>query len=523
MPDPWIALIYPPVAKPAEPPAGIARMAGALRADGVGCRVIDANISGLCHLLNTVLPQNDTWSARALKHRDSHLHALRDPAGYARPDAYSRALSDLGRLLHNAGQSTAASLGLADFTHARFSPVNSADLRKAAQRPRDNPFHDYFQNHLAEEVLESGARVAGISINYLSQALCGFALIGVLRQIRPDLRIVLGGGLITSWMRQPGWKNPFEDLVDAVICGPGEKALLEMAGFRDTGKLPAPLPDYTDLTAYFYLSPGFVLPYSASDGCWWRRCAFCPEKAEKRPFRPVARSTAAAQLRHLTQQLQPRLIHLLDNAISPALLGQMVHTPPGAPWYGFVRMSPPLDDPEFCCKLAASGCVMLKLGLESGSQKVIDHMEKGIDLKTASKVLKNLGRAGIAAYVYLLFGTPAETRAEAFQTLEFTAAHSPYIDFLNLAVFNLPAHSPEAETLESRNFYAGDLALYRDFAHPFGWQRSQVRRFLEKHFKKHPAIRPIVRRDPPVFGANHAPFFTRAFGHPEKRRPMDLG
>ncbi|MBS0014171.1 MAG: radical SAM protein [Desulfobacterales bacterium] len=520
MPDPWIALIYPPVAKPAEPPAGIARLAGALRAGGVGCRVIDANINGLYHLLQTVLPQNDTWSARAFKHRDSHLNTLRDPAVYARPDAYSRALADLGRLLHNAGQSTGAHPGLADFTHARLSPVNSADLRKAAQRPYDNPFHDYFQYRLAAEVLESGVRVAGISINYLSQALCGFALIGVLRQQRPDLSIVLGGGLITSWMQKPDWENPFEDLVDAVICGPGEKVLLEMAGCRNAGKLPAPLPDYTDLAANAYLSPGFVLPYSASDGCWWKKCAFCPEKAEKRPFRPVARSTAAAQLRHLSRQFQPRLIHLLDNAISPALLAQMAQTPPGAPWYGFVRMGPPLDDPGFCCRLAASGCIMLKLGLESGSQAVLDRMEKGIDLKTASSVLKNLHEAGIGAYVYLLFGTPAETEAEACQTLDFTAAHSGFIDFLNLAVFNLPAHSPEAETLKSRNFYEGDLSLYRDFVHPFGWQRTEVRRFLEKHFKKHPAIQPIVRRDPPVFGSGHAAFFIQALPQQEKTQPL---
>ena len=40
-------LIYPPVAKPGEPPAGIAKLCGALNHHGVGYRVLDANLEGL--------------------------------------------------------------------------------------------------------------------------------------------------------------------------------------------------------------------------------------------------------------------------------------------------------------------------------------------------------------------------------------------------------------------------------------------------------------------------------------------
>ncbi len=48
-----VLLICPPVSKPCEPPAGIARLAGALRDHGVPCTVIDANIEGLHFLLNS--------------------------------------------------------------------------------------------------------------------------------------------------------------------------------------------------------------------------------------------------------------------------------------------------------------------------------------------------------------------------------------------------------------------------------------------------------------------------------------
>ncbi len=53
---------------------------------------------------------------------------------------------------------------------------------------------------------------------------------------------------------------------------------------------------------------------------------------------------------------------------------------------------------------------MLKLGIESGDQEVLDRLNKGIDLPTASAVLKSLKKAGIATYVYLLFGTPRKLK-----------------------------------------------------------------------------------------------------------------
>jgi hypothetical protein len=57
------------------------------------------------------------------------------------------------------------------------------------------------------------------------------------------------------------------------------------------------------------------------------------------------------------------------------------------------------------------------------------------------------------------------------------------------------------------HFYDGDLSLYRNFEHPGGWHRHRVRRFLDAEFKRHEAIAPILRRDPPIFTSNHAPFF----------------
>ena len=151
---------------------------------------------------------------------------------------------------------------------------------------------------------------------------------------------------------------------------------------------------------------------------------------------------------------------------------------------------------------------MLKVGLESGAQTVLDAEQKGIDLALATQALRNLKKAGIAAYVYLLFGTPSETIIEARTTLDFTVRHSDAIGFLNLAIFNLPICAPRAQQLETEVLYEGDLSLYTGFRHPKGWDRGSVRQFLDKEFKRHPAVRKILLQDPPLFTSNHASFIN---------------
>ena len=231
----------------------------------------------------------------------------------------------------------------------------------------------------------------------------------------------------------------------------------------------------------------------------------------------LATEQVVEDLSSLVSTYKPRLIHLLDNAVAPSLMKRMIIEPPGADWYGFARVSQELSDPGFCLQLRKSGCVMLKLGIESGAQEVLDEMDKGINLELVEQSLAALHMAGIATYVYLLFGTPAETLDEARKTLDFTVRNAAAIGFLNLAVFNLPNNSQEKGNLQIHDFSGGDLGFYSDFVHPKGWNRKAVRRFLTDEFKAHPVIRPILQRDPPFFTSNHAPFMVQYLKSQEMR------
>lgn len=81
--------------------------------------------------------------------------------------------------------------------------------------------------------------------------------------------------------------------------------------------------------------------------------------------------------------------------------------------------------PAVARALALSGCQRLWMGAESGSQKVLDAMEKGLrvdDIRTASRLLKG---AGIEVGFFLQFGYPGETWDDIEATLQLTRELEP--------------------------------------------------------------------------------------------------
>ena len=518
-------LIYPPSGKACEPPAGVALLAGALKHHNIGCTVIDANLEAQLYIARSNSHPRDRWTRRAIIHLERNLSDLRDSSLYIgdtgkfnntvnstskrndnNSDRYRQRVMDVNRAVATA-LDPRYRLTLADYGDSLLSPVQSRDLISSAQTFAANPFFSYFESVLAPKIKAVHPSHIGLSVCFLSQALTAFALAGWIRSKFPGVRIIMGGGLITSWMSSPLWNDPFEGLVDLMVRGNGEGAILGLFGVRPhKDERYIPCFDFCDWEGY--LAPGRILPLRTATGCYWSKCRFCPETAEGGRYRPEKPRDILADLDSLCNRYSPDYVHFVDDALSPSFLRAMAARTFSFTWYGFVRFTRDLADPDFCAALYRSGCRMLKLGLESGDQAVLDNMGKGTDLETASLVLAALKQAGIATYVYLLFGTESETEAGAQKTLDYAVEHSRDIGFLNMAIFNLPRFSQDAEGLETHDFYAGDLSLYLSFTHPLGWERKMVRQFVERRFKKHAAIAPILRRDPPLFTSNHAMFFV---------------
>ena len=297
-------LIFPPVAKPCEPPAGVALLSAALKEHGILCQVIDANIEGLLYLINSDIVPIDPWSKRALKNRERIVFDLKDKALYENMDRYHQRVYDLNKLLSMSVDTKRFKITLSDYSDSKLSSVNSRDLLKSAGQYKENPFYRFFEDKLRHKVQTSNSKFVGISLCYLNQALVSFALAGWIRDNFKDRKIIMGGGLISSWMSRPDYNDPFKDLVDLTIRGEGEIPLLELLGIKNVNKKDY-VPDYDFVKDDLYLSSGKVLPFRASIGCYWSKCNFCPEKAEIHPYSSNRASKVLADLKEIEKKYAP--------------------------------------------------------------------------------------------------------------------------------------------------------------------------------------------------------------------------
>ncbi|HEY3490082.1 MAG TPA: radical SAM protein [Candidatus Deferrimicrobiaceae bacterium] len=522
-----LLLIYPPAVKPCEPPLGLACLLGELAARGIEASAIDANLEACLHLLaedgSTEVPRRNGFRALAY---------LRSPGAAESFPRYVTAVRRLDRALSVLRGATGEErVTLGDYVHGGYSPFSPAALEAVSAGAVPTLFSGYYRDSLLPRVVELSPRTIGLSVNFRHQVLPAFELAGMLKRALPGVRIVGGGGMFSSWgrtLRESSLRLP---AFDAIVTGAGEATLARLTAgdgwdegpVMEGGDAVRFAPDFGFARLGEYLSPVPVLPVTASRGCYWRRCAFCPEAAT--PTHGYACIEAArfpALLLSLSERYGVRHFHLTDNAIPVNVLRAIAGRADDLSrlrWHGFVRFERALADPALAAALARSGCRMLQLGLESGSQRVLDRLKKGTHLEDASAILANLSRAGIATYVYVMLGMPGETEADAEATRAFLEAHAGAIGFLNVALMNLPRDSafldaPEEHGIRDARLYSEDepLGLYRSFASANGWSRAEARRFLSKRMLGTPAIRAIVNRTPPLFTSNHAFLFAPGSG-----------
>ncbi len=540
-----VVLVNPPLAKPCEPPPGLLTLAGHLAGRGAEVVFLDGNLKTHERLLESAnleravrqLEERGTGgrrltsARRAARRAPEAFQALRRPGTYGEPGVYRDALHLLAEGYRAISTARGARVGVGDLEEPGLSPLSSEDLCSAYRNPPRLALAPELQE-IARSILALDPQLVGVSATFLSQALPAFALAGFLRQTGYQGTLVLGGGLIGSWAPRLRPDSKLFTAWDALVAGPGERALEEAARRAQVPDAPGVLapglglwnppdpsppcpPAHTSGVPWGrYLAPGPILPAASSRGCYWRRCSFCPETAQSRLFHWTGRAgDLSHQLLQARQQSDIRWLHLTDEAVPPRTLRALARDlrGHGPGWYGFARPEPVFLDPRVAEELAAGGCAMLQLGIESTSQRLLDLLGKGTRACHFSAILRNLARAGIRTYVYLLFGLPSETEEEASRTLEWAGENSGAISFLNLALLNLPRGSAlEAapERYGVRNLQDPsdlDLSLYRGFEDAGNWTREQARRLLSDARSRAP-LREILARTPPGFTSNHAAF-----------------
>ncbi|HIE33736.1 MAG TPA: radical SAM protein [Candidatus Altiarchaeales archaeon] len=87
-----------------------------------------------------------------------------------------------------------------------------------------------------------------------------------------------------------------------------------------------------------------------------------------------------------------------------------------------------------------AGCWLISFGIESGDQKILDNVNKGITVEQSRKAIEMASRTGIATVGHFIFGLPGETKESIQKTLKLSRELP-----LNFAEFYIATPFPGCE------------------------------------------------------------------------------
>ena len=323
-----------------------------------------------------------------------------------------------------------------------------------------------------------------VSIMFPSQFLDGLLICYIIRSMFPNSIIVIGGGLITSIVKtQSDIAGPIAILSAAISIGEGEfliraisqshwndiienvskdegnirkSVLLTVEGFQNGQPIEVPFPAYNESNSY--LTPKSVLPYRVCSSCYWNKCNFCTDWIYRSCLKGVSITEHVSRLKKLTNKASG--VILQDSALSPQILYHFATEILKQKCHFYWGINARFDyalSYEVLKKARDSGCVFMRFGLESGSNKVLSHMNKGIDLVCARRILKQTRSLGILTHVYCIAGYPGETDEDRAFTREFLLDSDSFPDSFSMSQY-IPYYA-------SRGNFIGEICRHS----PIGW------------------------------------------------------
>lgn len=146
--------------------------------------------------------------------------------------------------------------------------------------------------------------------------------------------------------------------------------------------------------------------------------------------------------------------------------------------------------------LARAGCENIWMGAESGSQKILDAMDKGTTVEQIYKATQLLKVNGIHPSFFIQFGYPGETKEDIVKTIRMINQLLPYEIGISVS-YPLPGtpfyERVKNELREKTNWTDSDeLALmFRNTYQPAFYK--QLHRYVHKSYRKHVAIQHLKR------------------------------
>jgi hypothetical protein len=425
-------------------------------------------IKGIFKDLGPWWPDLETNTERAVA-------ILKDPEKFFQPLCLAEAIYHLKYSLQACGLAYFPSDILLNYYSNFNYKLNTESLKLASEDKEGNIFLEYYEKKLINRITSEKPDIVGISINCNTQLIAGITLAKKLKSVLPHSHINIGGNLFTR-TRDVIENNPgiFDNMLDTVILSEGELPLLKLVeAIRDKNNdytnVPnliykknsniivnkeneaeninnLPAPDFKGLDFTQYLSPETIFPVQSSRGCYWKGCSFCDHHhgfkyTVKTPQKLIA------ELKELTEKFNAKYFYFVDEAISPNYMKNMskriIEELPGISWYTCARAEEGFTK-EVCDVAQKAGLKLILWGLESGSERVLKLINKGITKDTYLKILRNSSDVGVWNHAFVFFGFPSEELVETIETTNMLVENKDIIHSYGMGPFSLGKYSPIA-------------------------------------------------------------------------------
>jgi radical SAM superfamily enzyme YgiQ (UPF0313 family) len=194
---------------------------------------------------------------------------------------------------------------------------------------------------------------------------------------------------------------------------------------RDLDQLPFPSRDLIDINQYrqaWKSAHGyFSLNIVGSRGCPYR-CNWCAKPIYGDSFSMRSPAMVAEEMRQLRYRYGAEHLWFADDifGLRPKWVRQFAteveNLDAAIPFKMQTRVD--LMTPDSVSALRRAGCAEVWMGAESGSQKILDAMDKGTRVGQIAKGRENLRNEGIRACYFLQFGYPGETWRDIQNTIK---------------------------------------------------------------------------------------------------------
>lgn len=278
---------------------------------------------------------------------------------------------------------------------------------------------------------------------------------------------------------------------------------------KDVDALPFPAWDLVDVEKYrriWYENHGyFSMNMVTTRGCPYH-CNWCAKPIWGQRYNSRSPENVVAELKWLKETYEPDHIWFADDimGLKPGwwqrFAEAVLEANAVAPFKCLSRADLITRSEDEISALARAGCDIVWMGAESGSQKILNAMEKGTRVEQIYEATRILHEAGIRVGFFLQFGYPGETREDIERTFQMVRDCRP--DDIGMSVsYPLPGtrfyESVKVQLGEKQNWVdSADLAMmYRGpFTTAFYRQLHVV---LHKEFRSRRCLarwRQILRR-----------------------------